>query len=258
MNRRLKWIIGIVAVIVATTLLLLVCVLLLRSKIHYTFNQFTGRKQLIAWTIEEQRAIGDSVEDEIENETATSFNTQRVVGIGEKLLNNNGLTDNEFKIRFFVIKDTNEMFNAFARIGGRIYITKSLLDSLKNDDEVAFILSHEITHILGQHRAESWTKATLLEQVFTFGGESIVSLLGNKVADLTKLSFSRKQESEADFFAVQLMLKAGYNPTAALDSFDFFEGLYKQPNAFFSDHPSLSTRRKTIKKAMEAFNLNKQ
>lgn len=252
MNKQLKWIIGLGGGIAAITVLLIGIVLLM-SKIRYKVNDFTDRKQLIAFTIEQQIAIGNAIEDEEENEDASSYNAQRVNRIGHKLLNDNGLTHNEFDIKFFVIRDTNAMINAFARIGGRIYISRSLLDSCRNDDEIAFVLSHEIAHTLGQHVAENWTKATLLEQFFTFEGESIASLLGNKVTDLTKLSFSRSQETEADFFAVQLMIKARFDPTAGIDSFDFLEGLGKQPNALFSDHPNFSTRRQTIEKAMEVF-----
>lgn len=253
MNKQLQWIIGIGGgIMVLLTIFVVLFMGISQSNLRYKTNAFTGRKQWIALSIDQQLAYGNAATDDWENEEETP-NTQRVNRIGKKLLNGSSLTNSEFDIKFFVIRDTNEMLNAFARVGGHTYITRSLLDSCKSDDEVAFVLAHETAHVLGQHAAESWTKAMLLKQIFTFEEDNIASVLGSKVVDLTELSFSRSQETEADFFAVQLMIKAGFDPTAALDSFDFFESLGKRPNALFSDHPNLTTRRQTIKKAMEAF-----
>lgn len=252
MNKQLK-IIGIGSSIAVVTLLLIISIALLTSKIRYEVNDFTGRKQLLALTIEQQTAIGDAVEDEEENEDASSYNTQRVNRIGHKLLNDNGLMPNKFNIKFFVIKDTNATINAFAQIGGHIYMSRSLLDSCRNDSEVAFILAHEIAHVHAQHGAEKWTKTALLKHVFNFEDNDIASIFGSKMVDLTKLSFSRNLETEADYFAIRLMINADFDPTAGLDCFYFFEGLGKQPNVLFNDHPNFSTRRKTVEKAMEAF-----
>lgn len=261
MNKQLKWvslISGFSIICMAMLLLIVLAVAVAKFHVRYEKNAFTGRKQLIALTTEEQVAYSNDIIDswEIEEETVS---TERVNRIGQKLIKNNDLAKSGFEFKFFVIRDTNAMLNAFSQIGGNIYITRSLLDSCKTNDEVAFILSHELVHTVGQHVVERWTKSVLLEQTFNlFKGESVTSLLGSKMVDLTKLKFTRLNEEESDFYGVQLMIKSGFDPTAALDSFDFLESQFGEGSTFFSDHPNISYRRNTIKRAIERFESEKK
>ena len=61
----------------------------------------------------------------------------------------------EYKFR---ILDTEE-FNAFAAPNGYIYITKGLLDSIESDEELAFVISHEMGHIEKKHSVIMYKRA---------------------------------------------------------------------------------------------------
>src|SRR5437879_4651846 len=62
----------------------------------------------------------------------------------------------------FGILHTSEI-NAMATPGGYVFITQGLLDSLKDESELAGVLAHEVTHIARQHIVKAIREANLLE-----------------------------------------------------------------------------------------------
>lgn len=84
--------------------------------------------------------------------------------------------------------------NAFVMPDGTIMITKGLISTCKSDDEVAFILAHEVCHILAKDHTN-------------YSAEL------NSPKDLPD---SQIREINADINAVYYTKKAGYNPDASL------------------------------------------
>jgi predicted Zn-dependent protease len=110
--------------------------------------------------------------------------------------------------------------------GGRIYITKGMLDEVENEDELAGVLAHEIAHDAFAHAGKTVTR-----QLFWLTGtrkvktradvEAAVKKLFQEyrkkpLAEITEvvLGFSRFDELEADRAAFYNTYKAGYNPRA--------------------------------------------
>jgi predicted Zn-dependent protease len=61
------------------------------------------------------------------------------------------LPENHFRLHFLLI-DIPEA-NAFSLPGGRVYISRKLIGSLKNEDELAAILAHELGHVVTHQTA---------------------------------------------------------------------------------------------------------
>ncbi len=80
--------------------------------------------------------------------------------------------------------------------GGKIELTGGLLRLLQSEDEVAFLLAHEIAHSLLAHDEEQ--------------------IVRHAKADVFFSNFD--QDKEADLTALELVVAAGYNPFAATDS----------------------------------------
>ncbi|MDA2918214.1 M48 family metalloprotease [Desulfobacterota bacterium AH_259_B03_O07] len=133
----------------------------------------------------------------------------------------------------FAILDTNEI-NAFASPGGIIFITKGLVDSLENEDELAAVLAHEIAHINNQDgialikaaRSASAGSLILKEPLRIIG-----SITPSYIAQLTNYfiqsvddafntvavnGYSTEQELEADKAAVLYLSRSGYDPSVLL------------------------------------------
>jgi metalloendopeptidase OMA1, mitochondrial len=121
-----------------------------------------------------------------------------------------------------VIRD--EQVNAFCLPAGKIFVFTGLLKFVENDDgELAAVMAHEVAHALAHHTSERIGRERSSGNV------------------LTKLSFSRMQESEADHIGVFLMAFAGYDPEKAAEFWDRMRRLAAQrgePPEILSDHPS--------------------
>lgn len=74
---------------------------------------------------------------------------------------------------YHVVRDPN--VNAFAVLGGYIFVTRPLLRFVKSEDELAFVLGHETTHIAHRHAVDLVQKDMQLQ----FGALLITQLLFN-------------------------------------------------------------------------------
>jgi predicted Zn-dependent protease len=151
--------------------------------------------------------------------------------------------------------------NAFALPNGNIFVYKGLLDFIDNDDELAAVLGHEMSHVILRHIAEkiSWSvvadlgERLLLSKVSPSQADLAARLynLGINIAFL--LPYSRRQEEEADIVGVLIAMRAGYNPEGAIKLWEKmikkFKG--KEPPEFLSDHPANEKRLQYIKKVVE-------
>jgi len=198
-----------------------VIIFLLITFLLVSFNLFCAERDLA-----KEQKLGKKISQDIEEkyELVEDLHQNRLIDeIGQKLAKYSELED--LKFYFKILK--KEGPNAFSIPGGYVYITFDLLDYIQSDDELAGILAHEIAHIIHNHALKQtrdntkFTLLTILGVLLT--GEPDVAVLG-KLTTITFLNqYSRKYEEEADLSAVELMLKAGYNPVGFLT---YMERLY--------------------------------
>lgn len=112
------------------------------------------------------------------------------------------------------IIDDNKIANAFSIAGGHVYVTAKLLSWVESDDELAFVLAHEIAHVDSKHGIRKVAKLIAGE---TLGG-SYGSILAH-VENAVTAPFGQIDEYEADREGAVLAFRAGYNPRAGLDFF---------------------------------------
>ena len=116
----------------------------------------------------------------------------------------------------------------------------------RNDAGLATVLGHEVAHATAEHSAESIERQhlTKVAAAIIAGGVAVTPGQYVRVTALLvaagSLSFSRKQESEADHIGLIYMARAGYDPRQALA---FWKRMTraskgKEPPEFLSDHPS--------------------
>jgi predicted Zn-dependent protease len=103
----------------------------------------------------------------------------------------------------------DKQWNAFTIGGGKIFVYTGIFMgklAIRNDDELAAILAHEMAHVNARHASESQ-------------GKKILSKVLDKSlrSDIYQASFSTIQEDEADKFSVIYSALAGYNPSAGAD-----------------------------------------
>lgn len=148
----------------------------------------------------------------------------------------------------------DQVINAFALPDGRIYVTLGLLrairDSARSDDELAFVVGHEVTHVTERHSAHQSKKATEAGLLALLLGavtkNRAVETLGQYGAAAYVSSFGRKDEYRADRGGLLAMYEAGYDLNSAATMLNRLkskgEGQNKLVNGWFGSHPLTSNR----------------
>lgn len=142
-------------------------------------------------------------------------------------------------------KGDRDDVNAFSLPGGRIFVTRGLLKMVRSDEELAGVLAHEVVHNVYLHAIQQLRAAKKAAQwgllgaaglsILTGGGERIVHAIVTADLVITAIlneGYGQKLEQEADMGAVDLCLKAGYNPVGLVT---FLERLLAREEA----HPKI-------------------
>jgi Zn-dependent protease with chaperone function len=95
--------------------------------------------------------------------------------------------------------------NAMAFPGGLIIVTQGLLDQVESENELAFVLGHELGHFKNRDHIRALGRGVVLSLVFAVVTGNDVAGIGIKAADLTLRSFSRGQETAADRFGLRMV-----------------------------------------------------
>jgi beta-barrel assembly-enhancing protease len=147
--------------------------------------------------------------------------------------------------------------NAFALPGGFLFVSRSLLDLCEFDeDEIAFVLAHEMGHVVRSHSFNRLLTSEVAK-VLSRGGPvkgALKPIVGRLVNQLVTQGYSRRQEFEADHFAARLTRAAGYDPQASRRLFDRLKGLASEPEnlaAYFSSHPPFADRIRRLQNPLD-------
>lgn len=142
--------------------------------------------------------------------------------------------------------DDSEAMNAMALPGGLIVVTAGLLDKVESENELAFILGHEIGHFKNRDHLRALGRGVVIGLLFATISNSGAAGLGASITDLALRGFSREQESSADDFGLRLVAQE-YGHVA--DSWRFFERIDEDDDAqslellsYLSTHPSPDDR----------------
>lgn len=140
--------------------------------------------------------------------------------------------------------------NAFALPGGFIFISRSIVELCQwNADEVAFILAHEMGHVLKGHAIERIVTNSAISVASRVGpGRGVLGgWLGRVGVRFLETAYSRDHELEADRLGLRLTAAAGFDPQASVSLFHRLAELKKSGDQaglgeYFSTHPSFDVR----------------
>ena len=140
--------------------------------------------------------------------------------------------------------------------GQNLIITSALLEKLHTNDQRAFVISHELSHILLSHVAKTQMRRvglSLFDQYIVrhyVAAGSLGDLAARFGIGLVDTHSSRGFEYQADDLGVRLMSEAGYNPEAAIQVFDILKANTppNQTPGFLMDHPITDDRIKALVK----------
>lgn len=165
----------------------------------------------------------------------------------------------------FVVFEVPNQINAFAMAGGKVGVFSGLFKIVKNDDQLASVIAHEIAHVTAQHVHERLSQQMLISGGGVAAG---VAMIGSGAGSLGTaavmqaygistgagaLAFDRSKEKEADYIGLMYMARAGYDPQAAIqviEALDAESAGKPVPPAILSTHPSNPERILNLMDAM--------
>lgn len=222
-------------------------------------NPITGEKQHVKLTPAEEIALGRQLAPQMAAQfggVSSAPARERVKHIGETLVARSSAGKTPYQFRFYLLADGRTV-NAFALPGGQIFITEALFGRLRNVDELAAVLGHEIGHVLARHSAERLAKDTLTQTlvgavVIGSGGGYDTAQIAQMVGSLVSMKHGRADELEADTLGLRLSQEAGFDPRAMIGVMQTLEkasGGSGQPE-FASTHPNPGNRIEHIKEEL--------
>ncbi len=234
--------------------------LLLNGCISSEYNVGTHQQDVYLFSTEREVAMGENIAKKIAREfkiSSNPFDIERVDKVTSRLLK--FVDRKEISYYFYIIEEDDKgkgQVNAFALPGGYVYIFKDLLD-LINDDELSFILAHEIGHIVSRHSIKR------LQAAMGYNFLVVVSKAANASPQFSRglsfalaqilVGYSREDELNADELAVKYCRSAGFDPEAGIA---VHEKLYAENKkkvrslSYFRTHPFTSQRIRRIKETL--------
>ncbi|MCI5120269.1 MAG: peptidase M48 [Candidatus Electrothrix sp. AUS4] len=146
--------------------------------------------------------------------------------------------------------------NAFAMADGTIRVYSGLMD-MCSDDELRFVIGHEMGHVVQKHIHKKLRMAYASSAVRkavaatnSTAGEIARSELGGFVQLLMGAQFSQLEEKEADDYALRFMQKNGYATQAAVTALKKLATLGNN-HSFLSSHPAPGKRAERLQMQLE-------
>ncbi|ESO89687.1 hypothetical protein LOTGIDRAFT_124995, partial [Lottia gigantea] len=201
---------------------------------HIEYTPITGRKRYKAFTSSQFRKISEAeAEMYIEQYRdkllpATHPAAIRVQKITARLLQGNKelqemVINNDIKSWSICVVD-EPVRNAFVLPSGHIFVFTGMLNFIDNDNQLAVVIGHEMSHAYLSHAAELMSNAQFLDMLIIFlmaalwtiipsdGIALITQWYYHKSIDLMcRLPYSRKLEKEADYVGIQFAAKSCFD-----------------------------------------------
>jgi len=180
--------------------------------------------QLTRLSDEEETRIGDELAAEYASDPPRTAAAQGL----ERYVSNVGLqvaahAKRKLNYRFHLIANP-DLINAFALPGGHVFIGMGLLGQMTSEDELAFVLGHELEHIDHYHAVERVQIEARLENL----NLDVVAAIAQIPMSLWQAGYSKEQELEADREGLRLSVVAGYSPQGAVKMLTRLDELHRE------------------------------
>ncbi|MEM7362399.1 MAG: M48 family metalloprotease [Pseudomonadota bacterium] len=214
-------------------------------------NPVTGQRELFIVSPTQELSIGEREYLPNQQSQGGIYRTDPALGayvrqVGQRLA---AVADSPLPYEFVVLNNSTP--NAWALPGGKIAINRGLLLQLRNEAELAAVLGHEIVHAAARHYARTLSRASALE----LGANILIDLaIEEEWRDTDLLQqgkqtalfafnqrYSREAEIQSDEYGIRYMVRAGYDPSAAVTLQSTFVDMARQSDgsfdALFASHP---------------------
>ncbi len=234
----------------------LVITVCLATAVGCSVNPVTGQKEWTPLSPQGEVALGEQNYEPYQQQQGGRYVVDPELSVyvnqvGQKLARVSDRPDLPYE--FVVLNDGTP--NAWALPGGKIAVNRGLLELLDDEAQLAAVLGHEIVHAAARHTAQKMAQSTLMQVGMLAAGaasrgseyDQLIAMGAGLGANLWQARYGREQESEADKYGIDYMVKAGYNAQAAVELQEKFVALKEgrksgAMEALFASHPASEQR----------------
>lgn len=241
---------------------------------YYTHLQtapITNRRRYMIMNMEQLKVLSDMEKENIAKEFQNkmlpegSKATQVVAKVAKRILTANMDIPQIKAIKWSVRVVDTDMKNAFVLPTGDIYATRGLLETMTNQDQLAIVLAHELSHAILDHSAEKISFLQVIDVAALLGAFVIWAILPSDLTSFivnyifegfitltSRLPYSRQLEQEADEVGLMLAAKACIDVREAVN---FWRLAQEQENKealpeFVSTHPAHEHRAENLEEKL--------
>jgi beta-barrel assembly-enhancing protease len=197
--------------------------------------------QLSSISDAQEMELGKQINDNITKQARISRDSNLVNyvnNIGQRLARQSDRPNLTYT--FQVVEDDN--INAFATMGGYVYVHTGLLKAADNEAQVASVIAHEIGHITGKHSIKQTREDAIAQGLLSATGlkKSTVVTLGTELA--LRRPHSRRDEYDADQRGLKTVTAASYSQPEMVRFMEKLLAFRSSIPAFLSTHPDTGSR----------------
>ncbi len=147
------------------------------------------------------------------------------------------------------------LVNAMALPGGNIVVFSGLINEVESENELTFVLAHELGHFANRDHLRGLGRGLVLLTISTalLGADNVVNnLIMNSLVNV-QMKFSQEQERKADFFGLDLLNRRYGHVGGATDFFQKMAAREKKGRLayYFASHPYPLDRVENLKKEVQ-------
>lgn len=166
----------------------------------------------------------------------------------------------------------SKTLNAFTTGGEHMYIYNELFQQAKTEDELVAVMSHEYAHVYRRHVQQGMNRQYAILGAAAAAGAAGYAVGGSEhggqyaglgagvaamAGQFVGMSYTRKDEAEADQYGFNFYTRAGWDPNKFGDFFQsMIEKGYDKGPEYLSDHPSLKSRLDAARQRAQALPSN--
>ena len=151
--------------------------------------------------------------------------------------------DDDFELRVYVIE--SDLINAFATLGGYIFVFDGLVDAVDDENSLAMVLGHEVAHVHHRDPLLGTGRGMRIQlAISALSGNGIDPSAANISSEVILMSYSREQELAADELALRLLYERYGHVGGATTLFEIIDDDVEsyELEELLSTHPDTDAR----------------
>lgn len=169
--------------------------------------------------------------------------------IKKQIIQSDKNLQNRSRLDLHIIK--NNELNAFVSVDGNLYFTTGLLDKISDNQQLAFVLAHELGHYSHRDNLKAFSRQLSLitiASILSMAQNNTVNKTIKGIGSFTDIKYSQKQELNADLYASNNIKKIYGTNIAGINFFNTLQKEDKNPDFIylFANHPKTQDRIRAI------------